>query len=104
LACEHALRIPKFEKQASSSSPAERFTLSATRLPATQRLPALGFAPRPCDRFALVEDEETTGLARTQEFFRAESSSNVDPVEKAPAFRRLSGRLQRPTFLAVPLQ
>jgi hypothetical protein len=40
------------------------YTLSAARLP-TAFPPALGFACRPCDRFAFVEDEEAAGLIRT---------------------------------------
>jgi hypothetical protein len=40
------------------------YTLSATRLP-TAFPPALGFACRPCDRFAFVEDEEAAGPIRT---------------------------------------
>jgi hypothetical protein len=37
------------------------FTLSATGLPAESQ-PALGFASRPCDRFAFFEDNEAAGL------------------------------------------
>ena len=40
-------------------------TLSATRLPVGRTRLALGFASRPCDRFALVEDAEAAGLAET---------------------------------------
>jgi hypothetical protein len=40
------------------------YTLSAARLP-TALPPALGFACRPYDRFAFVEDEEAAGLIHT---------------------------------------
>jgi hypothetical protein len=66
LACLVYPQEPGFSKKASSSSLAVAgfYTLSATRLP-TVFPSALGFACRPYDRFAFVEDEEAAGLICT---------------------------------------
>jgi len=68
-------------------------------------MPALGFAPRPYDRFALVEDEETTGLTGTQEFFRADKLIERGSERKGSCVFGGSGAAcKRLTFTVGPLQ
>jgi hypothetical protein len=59
------------------------FILSATRLPESRFSPALGSAPRPYDRFALVEDEEATGLT-TAGIFRMDKLDERVSGRKGP--------------------
>ena len=44
--------------------------------------PALGFASRPCDRFAFIEDEEAAGLSGCGNPAARTSSSTCDAAEK----------------------
>lgn len=46
-------RFPVVGKRKSGAHTPNRVTLSAARLPPSQASSVLGFAPRPCDRFAL---------------------------------------------------
>ncbi|GEM_PF-4437601 len=48
---------PVVGKRKSEEDTPNRVTLSAARLPPSQEDAALGFAPRPYDRFAFFEDE-----------------------------------------------
>jgi hypothetical protein len=66
------------------------FTLSVARLPPVCPS-ALGFACRPYDRFAFVEDEEAAGLIRTTSGLLEKYFYLISGRRDAVLSRRLSG-------------
>ena len=88
---------------------AEQITLSAARLPIESPRPVLGFAPRPYDRFAFIEDERRqasgrgsfAGKTRFFALFPAEKDSRTATRLNRPC-RRVSHALACSTSVVKP--